>query len=206
MPGIFVGKKTQAWKTKATENALFRSTGGEDPRQVRRCVLVCFYGRPLAASTGMLEPLKNAKCSVGASDCHSKMNSSMVIHYHLVYLYIYTVWWTNIAMETNFEDVSLKMRDFHFHVSAMYILLFNEQTWTIVVCCPFAVLCTQSEWLQLSSFFLQNFSFPSNLQIAWTIRTPKNSSWSTPPFNTILFPFRQGFWESMFVCSCRMFD
>ena len=161
---------------------------------------------PPQPSTGMLEPLKNAKCSVGASDCHSKMNSFMVIHYHLVYLYIYTVWWTNIAMETKFEDVSLKMRDFHFHVLAMYIYLFNEQTWTIVVCCPFAVLCTQSEWLQLSSFFLQNFSFPSNLQIEWTTRTPKNSSWSTPPFNRIVFPFKQCFWESMFVCSCRMID
>lgn len=157
---------------------------------------------PPQPSTGMLEPLKNAKCSVGASDCHSKMNSSMVIHYHLVHLYIYTVWWTNIAMETNFEDVSLKMRDFHFHVSAMYILLFNEQTWTIVVCCP----CTQSEWLQLSSFFSSKLQFSQQSSNCVNYPDAQNSSWSTPPFNRIAFPFKQGIWESMLVCSCRMFD
>jgi len=161
---------------------------------------------PPQPSTGMLEPLKNAKCSVGASDCYSKVNSSMVIHYHLVYLYIYTVWWTNIAMETKFEDVSLKMRDFHFHVLAMYIYLFNEQTWTIVVCCPFAVLCTQSEWLQLSSFFSSKLQFSQQSSNCVNYPDAQNSSWSTPPFNTIVFPFKQGFWESMFVCSYRMFD
>ena len=62
VPGIFVGKKTQAWKTKATENASFRSTGGEDPRQVRRCVLVCFYGRPLAGHSGGLRAVPPEKC------------------------------------------------------------------------------------------------------------------------------------------------
>ena len=67
--------------------------------------------------TGMLEPVQNG--SVEASNC--KMDSSIISSIMILYTKCSLVnkQTNNRAMETEFKDVSLKMRDFNFHILAM---------------------------------------------------------------------------------------